>query len=265
MVPQIGDPYPLKTGEVHLWWVCLSKELEHLDHFQRILSDEEREKAGSFYFRRDRERFTMRRGILRVLLGGYLQNEPGDLRFAYQRSGKPRMETLTGDPPLYFNLSHSHGFAVYALSSSHEVGIDLESTETGISIEEFAETFLTQREIREVFRCPSNRRKEVLLQYWTFREATFKARGLGNSVASKSFEVSLRRNRPTVRMKTGNPDARASLSLHRLEAPKGFVSALAVEGQEDIVLKRYQWDSEASFRSVCCGVGGQAETIVIDR
>ena len=238
------DPFLLESGEVHLWWASLHTEIQHLKYFYRILSDQELEKAACFYYQQDREYFMISRGILRVLLGRYLKKEPECLLFTCHRFGKPWLDTTSGNLPLRFNLSHSHGLAVYALSGTREVGIDLESTGTDINIEELAETFFNLREINDIMRRPSNRRKESLLQYWAFKEAYLKATGQGNSFPFKMVEISLSLNRPEVLLKTGSHHSKvSSCSMHRLDAPQGYVAALAIEGQEGLILKSYQWET----------------------
>jgi 4'-phosphopantetheinyl transferase len=238
------DPFFPESGEVHLWWVSLNTEIEHLKYLYQILSINERKKAERFYFRKDREYFLVSHGILRVLLAWYLQKEPGDLRFTSNRFGKPRLETSLGVFRPFFNLSHSHGLALYAISDSREVGVDLEYIDAGINTEEFSETFFTPREIREIHKNSSSQRKESLLQYWTFKEAYLKAIGQGHSRPLDTFEISFFLNQPEVLLKTGNDWGRdSSWSAYRLDAPQDCLAALVVEGRDDLKLVNHQWET----------------------
>src|SRR5207248_6265353 len=77
-------------------------------------------------FAKDRDAFTAARGMLRGILGRYLDYPPGALRFDYTVHGKPSLPGELGGDRLRFNLSHSHGLALCAvdrkstrLNSSH--------------------------------------------------------------------------------------------------------------------------------------------------
>jgi 4'-phosphopantetheinyl transferase len=234
-----------EIGEIHLWWVPLPTEIQHVGTYYRILSNEERKRAASFYYQKDRDSYMISHGILRILLGRYLKEEPEGLRFTYHRFGKPCLETRKGILPLHFNLSHSDGLTVYAFSVSREVGIDVESTRTDISIEELAGTFLNLREIDDLMRHPANRRKESLLQYWVFKEAWLKASGQGIYFASKSFGSPDYVNQLAAVLKNGSQDSQATWSVRRLDAPQGYVAALVIEGQEDLIVKGHNWKTSS--------------------
>jgi 4'-phosphopantetheinyl transferase len=88
--------------------------LDHkeLDRAERIL----REPA--------RRRWMAGRGALRALLGAYIDEHPSALRFTLGVHGKPVLDLPSGQ--LHFNLSHSGGLAVYAVTEMSPVGIDIE-------------------------------------------------------------------------------------------------------------------------------------------
>src|SRR4051795_5089607 len=80
----------LAPDEVHVWRTLLDGlSSEESGAYRRTLSSDEVKRAESFHFARDRERFVVARGTLRILLGRYLDQHPRDLRFAYNRWGKP--------------------------------------------------------------------------------------------------------------------------------------------------------------------------------
>ena len=77
------------------------------------LTADERQRAERYVFEKDRTHFVVARGLLRVLLGRYLRQDPPHLRFIYGPHGKPALATDTGGVALRFNVSHSHGLALY--------------------------------------------------------------------------------------------------------------------------------------------------------
>ena len=76
----------LPPGEVHLWRGRLDGVADREREVLRsVLNAEERARAARFYFERDRRRFTVARGFLRVLLGRYLRLKPAGLVFGASR------------------------------------------------------------------------------------------------------------------------------------------------------------------------------------
>jgi phosphopantetheinyl transferase len=113
----------LHAGVLHLW----TADLDALDtpQLERLLDVRERERAARIVREPTRQRWMVARGLLRALLGAYTEEHPCRLRFALEGQGKPKLE-LSGRPQLHFNLSHSGGLAVYALTEMCAVGVDVE-------------------------------------------------------------------------------------------------------------------------------------------
>src|SRR4051812_49389135 len=84
---------PIEEGDIDLWEAQLDQqEPEVVQFLQSLLSADESERAAKFYFERDRRRFVVGRGILRMILARYVAIEPRELRFAYGENGKPEIE-----------------------------------------------------------------------------------------------------------------------------------------------------------------------------
>lgn len=66
-------------------------------------------------------------GSLRRVLAVYLDEEPGRIRLERGEHGKPRLADPQGQ--LRFNLSHSGGIALVAVSGEFEVGVDVEAVQ----------------------------------------------------------------------------------------------------------------------------------------
>jgi 4'-phosphopantetheinyl transferase len=112
----------LHAGALHVW----QADLDAIEGaVEMVLSNRERERAARIVREPTRRRWTVARGVLRVILGEYLQEDPNALRFAEEPHGKPMLSFPSGTQ-LRFNLSHSGGLAVYALSVTSAVGVDVE-------------------------------------------------------------------------------------------------------------------------------------------
>jgi 4'-phosphopantetheinyl transferase len=197
----------------------------------RTLAPDEQARAERFYFRKDRERFIVARGLLRVILSRYLDTKPGQLRFCYGLNGKPSLVTTPGQDTLNFNSSHSQGLALYAITRNREIGIDLEYIDTDFACEQVAEQFFSSREKATLRTLPTKMKHEAFLTCWTRKEAYIKARGEGLSFPLDQFDVSMIPGEPALLANTrGDPQEASRWSLRELRPSTSYMAALAVEG-----------------------------------
>lgn len=184
----------LTEGAVHVW----SAELTAIDDgLTELLSEEELARAARLLSDRDRLMWARARGLLRALLGRYLELEPSELRFGAGRHGKPMLLEQASrasldprgegasSPKLAFNLSHSGPLALYAFSTAGEVGIDVESDRRQIDEVALAGRMLAEHEATRLraLTDPAVRRREFL-QAWTRYEAELKCAGTGIGAGS---------------------------------------------------------------------------------
>jgi 4'-phosphopantetheinyl transferase len=182
----------MRTDAIHVYVLDVTTARARLGEFWAILSADERERAERFHFERDRERFVIRRGTLRELLALYLGEAPAGIRFCVNRFGKPALPGTR----LRFNLSHSHGVALYAFAEGREVGCDIERSDPRFAAEHIPERLFSAREARALRALPARSQTEAFFRGWTRKEAYLKARGLGLSMPLDSFDVSLAPGEP---------------------------------------------------------------------
>ncbi len=150
----------------------------------------------------------------------------------------------SGEAPIRFNISHSRGVALYAVTCGREVGIDLEYMRSDLEVEQIAGRFFSRREIATLHALPAALRRYAFFLCWTRKEAYIKARGEGLSLALDQFDVSLIPGEPAALLGT-RPDADEALRWSLLEltpGPPEYASALAVEGV-GWSLALWQWPS----------------------
>lgn len=228
--------------EVHVWRASLEADSAKVQRLEHLLSSDERERADRFHFPRDRAAFVVARGTLRHLLGRYLDADPEQLRFSYTSYGKPSLHAPGGSAALRFNLSHSGGLVLYAVSHGRELGIDVETIRTQVVEEPLAERFFAPGEVAALRSLPAGQQPEAFFACWTRKEAYIKAKGEGLSMPLESFEVSLLPGEPAALRRTeGDPDEAGRWSLVTLEMEPGYAAALAVQGH-DWRLRCWEWD-----------------------
>lgn len=219
--PQPGALTP-EPGWAHIFRLQLDLPPGRLAALFAYLSEDEEARAGRFLREVDQQRFIAARGQMRAILANYLGTDPAGLRFQYNPQGKPSLEE--GEPR--FNLSHSLGLGLLAVTFGQEVGVDVERLDRDADYAGIAQRFFAPAEIAEFFAFPPAGRPRAFCTGWTRKEAYIKARGMGMAFALDGFEVSLDPNAPA-RLTAPDP----GWSLHTIDPGEGFVAALAVEGE----------------------------------
>jgi 4'-phosphopantetheinyl transferase len=234
----------LAGDAVHVWRGALDLEAEQIGRYWNSLSQDEKERADRFRFEQDRSRFIVAHGVLRGILGRYLGLEPAALRFQRRPNGKPELRPEFGGG-LRFNLAHSQGLALYAVTRDREVGVDLEYVRVDVARERIAEQFFSLGEVAVLRALPEADQMEAFFNCWTRKEAYVKARGDGLSLPLDLFDVSMAPGEPAVLLSTRDDPAEASRWLLREISPgPGYKAAVAVEGGF-IELKLWQWPAAA--------------------
>lgn len=137
----------------------------------------ERERAARLRRPGDRRRWLAARAGLRRVLARYLGEEPERIELVLERSGKP---ALAGRHPLIrFNLSHSGGLALVAVTAGREVGVDVEAKEDGRDFQRLAELGLEAEAAAAVRAAPPGARRDVFYAAWVRHEAAVKCAGSG--------------------------------------------------------------------------------------
>ena len=221
----------LGSEEVQVWRATLDQTPSQVQSFLHNLAADEQARAEQFYFERDREHFIVARGVLRAILGGYLNRAPECLSFCYSSHGKPSLAGDSDGDTIRFNVSHSHGVALYAVTRGREVGIDLERIRFDLAVAEIAERFFSPREVATLLELSTEAQREAFFRCWTRKEAYIKARGEGLFLPLDEFDVSLAPGEPAAVLSTQRDPSEASRwSLQELTPAPGFVAALAVAG-----------------------------------
>jgi 4'-phosphopantetheinyl transferase len=225
---------------VHVWRAGL--DVEALRHFEETLSPDEQARAERFHASVDRAHYLAARGTLRAILAQYLGTPAAALRFCANAQGKPALLPSGGIEDLRFNVSHSHGLALFAFALRREVGVDLEEVRPSGKENKLAERFFSPQEVAALRALPASSQAEAFFHCWTRKEAYVKARGTGLSIDLSSFAVSLAPgeliNLPV--SSASDPEA-ARWSIRALSPGSGYAGAVAAEGA-DWAPRLWQWD-----------------------
>lgn len=148
----------------------------------RAVSDERREKADRFRFRKDRNL-----SIGAGLLLQYALRQAGMTQapvFCFGANGKPYLQNR---PDLFFSLSHSGHFALCAVSGA-QIGCDIEQVrDCELAL---AKRFFTAGEYAAIAAQPTlQAQTDRFYRIWTLKESFLKCTGLGLQLPLHEFEI----------------------------------------------------------------------------
>jgi 4'-phosphopantetheinyl transferase len=237
-------PYPvprLEAEVVQVWDVDLERPPEEVAGLERLLPEDEARRAARQPFEARRRALVISGVALRSILGAYLGVDPPTIRFTIDEGGKPRIDRGWNASSLMFNLSHSRGRALVAVSLEREVGVDVERLRRDLPIERLAARFFSPREIAALRSTPDAVRPAAFFSCWTRKEAFVKATGAGIfRQPLQSFAVSVEPGAgPVPLVIPGHADEAGRWRLESLDAGPGYAAAVAVEGPFRV--QRLRW------------------------
>ena len=186
MAALIDQPtYTLEPHGVDIW-LCYENQIDDaslLRCYEGLLSEDERQKRSRFYFAEDRHRYLVTRAMVRSVLSLYRPSQEQDWFFSTNEYGKPFISSES----LQFNISHTKGLIVMAVSEDFELGIDVEHEARKNTGAEIADRFFSPIEIEQLRQTDP----DAFLDFWTLKEAYIKAQGKGLALPLDSFSFVL--------------------------------------------------------------------------
>lgn len=181
----------LDDGDIHIWSIpCLVTD-DSLKICISFLDADELARAERFKFKLHQQRFVVARAALRSILARYILLSPQAVKFEYSPEGKPQ---LKDQPSFQFNMSHSHGLALCAVTRVIPVGVDIEYQQTNIAELNIARRYFSPAEQSILNNASKSQRRSVFLSLWTAKEAVVKAMGKGLVFGLDQFSIALHEN-----------------------------------------------------------------------
>ncbi|MBT5902114.1 MAG: 4'-phosphopantetheinyl transferase superfamily protein [Opitutaceae bacterium] len=219
----------LLAGRVHVWRLAVDPLVSWANERYEVLTAREREKIQRKHRREDADREAVARVGLRVLLGGYLSQEPREISFAAEMKGKPVLgESHRGVPRVEFNVSHSGAWVMMAFSPGMPLGIDVEQHRE-IERDELVSGFFSAPEQASWATISMDHQRQVFFEAWTRKESYLKGLGVGLMKALDSFAVELAPGEePAILWDREHPQAGTDWRLVAVSPDAGYAATLAV-------------------------------------
>lgn len=227
--------YTLSNSDVHVWQGLREDFESQLTQLEAVLSEEERARRDRFRFLLQRKTYTIGRGLLKTLLGRYLDIDARQLKLDYGEHGKPCLPPNQNPGGLSFNLSHSESALVYAITRLPAVGVDVEYVKRPVDIETVSRRVLSARELERLLLVDGVQRRELFFRYWTQKEAYLKGLGLGlaGGMAGVEVEISDAEGLGTLRC-PGKDNRQRVWTIRRVDSLTDYAAAVAVAAGEPL-------------------------------
>jgi len=217
----------LVSDEIHVWRVSMAHPPFPMALLWRQLNPDELTRAQRYRFERDRRRFVVARGMLRVILARYAGVTPAAIQFEYSDHGKPRLPAC---PELEFNASDSGEFMALGVAENRLIGVDIEQVRDNFAGLEIADRFFSAREVEVLRSLPPNEQRYAFFRCWTRKEAFIKAIGEGLSYPLHQFDVTLTDDEPPLLLRVqGELNAPERWWLSDLPIAPDYAGAIMVE------------------------------------
>ncbi len=190
MIGPLPDCTALTSDDVHTFLIPADQvPPATLAHFETLLLPTEKERIAQLRIPHKRIESLVARASLRQILAHFLDTRPQLVVLRTSPTGKPFLE----NSPICFNLSHTTGMVLIAITLKHEIGVDIESATQNpaapsFDFESLAQRFFTPAEHAALLAFPPAERLRAFYRCWTRKEALLKATGTGIS-GLKTFEV----------------------------------------------------------------------------
>ena len=156
--------------------------------YDALITPEERQRVLAFRFEKHQRQSLAARALLRTVLSQHAPVAPTEWRFGTGTNGKPFVTAPASHQGLHFNLAHTHGLVVCAVSQGHaRLGVDVEALDRNTSAAEIADSHFSPDENALLRRVPAEHHHHAFMRLWTLKESFIKATGEGLSTPLEQF------------------------------------------------------------------------------
>jgi 4'-phosphopantetheinyl transferase len=183
-------PVDVRDDCIDLWYTRTSEAGDPLllAKYGDLLTPEERDRERRYAFLRDREAFRITRALVRTVLSRYHPIDAKGWRFRAGAYGKPAIAEPAG-VAIEFNLSHTRGLVVCAVTGAAAIGVDVENIRRKEIEPGLAERYFSAAEVAALQSTAAADWHERFFDFWTLKESYIKARGMGLSLPLDGFAI----------------------------------------------------------------------------
>lgn len=172
-------------GEIHIWYISLDQWRKKTGELKSLLSPEEITRGERFVIPDRANDFYIQKGLIRLLLSQYLNQNPENILFSSSETGKP----FISNTELHYNVSHSNDLLLCGLSADAPLGVDIQHIYAISPLDRIIKKILSPSEIKLISTISSDEYLDHFFTIWAAKEAFLKASGEGFSRSPNQFTV----------------------------------------------------------------------------
>jgi len=231
MEERTGQMIALCDSAIHLWLAFYDQitDARLLEQYRELLTEAERMQETRYFFAHDRKRYLVTRALTRTVLSKYSSVRPHDWLFVNDRYGRPLVANAEANS-LAFNISHTKGLIALAVTNGGAIGVDVENLQAREGSLEIADRFFSPSETAILRETSHECLQYRFFEYWTFKEAYIKARGMGLSLPLDKFSFHYPDDRTVgIEIDPQLGDHPERWQFRQFQPDKGYVLALCAE------------------------------------
>lgn len=217
---------PPDTQDIHLWCIAHTPPAEEQ---LALLSPDEREHFEGIGAATVKQQYWQTRLGIRRILSFYAPTVPlTRWRFVRNAHGRPELHTPVLPFDLRFNISHTAGLIVIAVTNGGEVGVDVEHTSRQPRVLDLAHRYFSTRELANLRALDAGQQLARFLHLWTLKEAYIKACGMGLAIPLDSFSFQLKHGGIDVEFASSREDKPARWRFWQIQLMNDYLAAIAL-------------------------------------
>jgi 4'-phosphopantetheinyl transferase len=184
-----GMSGPITGGTFHIWSARYTDLEQYYPIFSGLISSDEISRASGFKKPGDGQKFILRHGMTRVILGGYIRKDPQKVRFVDRETGRPDLCPKDNVRGIRFSLSRTDDMVCLGISKGPGIGIDIVKNDPHYPFSATAEYLFTPGERRWIEQASPKTQHFRFFRIWSLKEALLKATG-SDACLMKNADVS---------------------------------------------------------------------------
>ncbi len=238
----------IKIGadEVHIWLLPSHKEnIQNLMlKFGELLDDEELKHLQCLKRTKDKCLFLLTRALIRNALSFYVKHSPKIWQFTKTKYGQPLLVKNQCSLEIQFNLSRTDNLVAGIITLENKVGIDIETTNQKSDMPKLIEQYLSNTEKEKLRLHDEIQNIEILIKYWTLKEAYLKAQGVGLLYPPTKISFNLNDKKISI-VKTMPNDSPSNWTFYSMKvSPKHILS---------VAISRTKRKKKINYPKICIG------------
>lgn len=182
----------LEPDEVHVWTLAVTKsDQKHIKRLAHVLCPDEIDRLKQITHKQSKREYQAAHILCRMMLSNFSDLAPADWLFTKGEYGRPEINEELNHQSLRFNISHTNGLVACALSTKHDIGIDVEWRSRSNMIDTIAKRNFSNSELSYFKNSPPTEQRMVFFSFWTLKESYIKAIGKGLHEQLDSFAFDL--------------------------------------------------------------------------